>query len=75
MTKSEIALYLEEHESAPSALCLVKAIYEGRNLTDEECTEIYEQCEGFNVSEKVRILDLLTLDQLAELSFELKHNS
>jgi len=67
MNTQTILSNLGEYESAPSALCLVKSICIGRELTDDECTEIYEQTEGFNDGETERLVKFMSAHQLTIL--------
>ena len=63
----QIKQYLEEHESAPSACCLVHGVYYG-DCDDLSANEIYDRSEGENDRDRDEMLDKLTDEQLFDLA-------
>lgn len=59
-------------ESAPSAHILVKSIQEERELSDEECDDIYNFSEGHNDSETERLIKSMTSTQIESLKETLR---
>ena len=67
MKKAMLSKYLDDHESAPSALCMVQSVVKGDSLTDEECDSIYNSSEGYCDSKREDLVRILTDEQLNEL--------
>ena len=64
----QVRNFLDTHESAPSAWCMVKSFHSGAPFTDEEAKVAYERSEGENDEDRNRMLDDLNLEQLSQLS-------
>lgn len=64
MNHEELFKVVVTLESAPSAHILVKSIQENRDLTDDECDDIYNSSMSYNDSETERLIKAMTQDQV-----------
>lgn len=65
----QIKQFLDSNDSAPGARCFV--LQHVRDLPDAELSQIYEESEGINDTERNSLIDSMTDAQLLELSASL----
>ena len=65
---TQIKEWLNNHESAPSAWCMVKSFHDNQGVSDADLDMAYNRSEGSNDSEKDQMVDKLTPDQLMGLA-------
>jgi hypothetical protein len=66
---AQIRGWLDNHESAPSAWCLVKSFHANvQMVSDADCDMAYNRSEGLNDSERDLMIDSMTDDQLMGLA-------
>ena len=67
-TLNQITNFLNNLESSASALCLVKSVYDGVEVSNHEAGEIYKSSEGENDSRRNTYIALMNDAQLVELA-------
>ena len=66
---TQVSEFLEDHESAPSAWCLVKSFHDDiDSVSDADVSMAYERSEGVNDTERDVMLNALTDVQLMGLA-------
>ena len=64
----QVTKFLDSHESAPSAWCLVKGFHDNADVSDADTDLAYSRTEGENDDDRELMLNNLTPDQLMKLT-------